>query len=195
MQKKSQQQALLLRLHDDPKCGVAIVDSRRSTFRGACDACDTDALVFPLPGLSIAPVHLPHHLVRLVYRSAGLLLPCRITACPRPCFQASEAVPSSSFLLAVSCVDKRAFGETTLGATTLPGKSLTAVPLKVCVSYLSAVDARVVVVVGIIILPHPNPNLIADDLVRAYWTGFKSHVAGNTSRCFLVAQLCLVDVL
>eukprot|EP00903_Cladosiphon_okamuranus_P005340 g5337.t1 len=46
-------------------------------------------------------------------------------------FQMTEAVPLSSFLLAVSCVDKGVFGVTQLGSMTLPGKQLTAVPLKV----------------------------------------------------------------
>lgn len=43
----------------------------------------------------------------------------------------TEAVPLSSFLLAVSCIDKSVFGVTQLGSMTLPGKQLTAVPLKV----------------------------------------------------------------
>lgn len=48
------------------------------------------------------------------------------------CFgQMTEAVPLSSFLLAVSCIDKSVFGVTQLGSMTLPGKQLTAVPLKV----------------------------------------------------------------
>ncbi|CAM9786929.1 unnamed protein product [Hapterophycus canaliculatus] len=45
--------------------------------------------------------------------------------------QVVEAVPLSSFLLAVSCVDKSVFGVTQLGTMTLPGKQLTSVPLKV----------------------------------------------------------------
>lgn len=45
--------------------------------------------------------------------------------------QIAEAVPLSSFLLAVSCIDKSVFGVTQLGSMTLPGKQLTAVPLKV----------------------------------------------------------------
>ncbi|CAM9710976.1 unnamed protein product [Pylaiella littoralis] len=45
--------------------------------------------------------------------------------------QVVEAVPRSSFLLAVSCADKSVFGVTQLGTMTLPGKQLTSVPLKV----------------------------------------------------------------
>eukprot|EP00752_Nemacystus_decipiens_P001758 g1699.t2 len=46
-------------------------------------------------------------------------------------FQMTEAVPLSSFLLAVSCIDKSVFGVSQLDSMTLPGKQLTAVPLKV----------------------------------------------------------------
>lgn len=42
-----------------------------------------------------------------------------------------EAVPRSSFLLSVTCLDKSVFGVTQLGTMTLPGKQLTSVPLKV----------------------------------------------------------------
>ena len=50
----------------------------------------------------------------------------------------AEAVPLSSFLLAVSCMDKSVFGVTQLGSMTLPGKQLTAVPLKVCMRSMCA---------------------------------------------------------
>lgn len=45
--------------------------------------------------------------------------------------QVVEAVPRSSFLLIVSCVDKSVFGVTELGTMTLPGKQLTSVSPKV----------------------------------------------------------------
>lgn len=46
-----------------------------------------------------------------------------------------EAVPLSSFLLAVSCIDKSVFGVTELGTMTIPGKQITSVPLKVCTTF------------------------------------------------------------
>ncbi|CAM9600860.1 unnamed protein product [Ectocarpus sp. 4 AP-2014] len=45
--------------------------------------------------------------------------------------QMVEAVPRSSFLLSVTCLDKSVFGVTQLGTMTLPGKQLTSIPLKV----------------------------------------------------------------
>ncbi|CAM9169048.1 unnamed protein product [Ectocarpus fasciculatus] len=45
--------------------------------------------------------------------------------------QMVEAVPRSSFLLSVTCLDKSVFGVAQLGTMTLPGKQLTSVPLKV----------------------------------------------------------------
>lgn len=88
----------------------------------------------------------------------------------------TEAVPLSSFLLAVSCIDKSVFGVTQLGSMTLPGKQLTAVPLKVSSTWRLY---SIVYSVLLLVLAPLNPYILLLSKVGSM-SGFFVFLPGKT---------------
>lgn len=76
-------------------------------------------------------------------------------------------MPRSSFLLAVSCVDKSVFGVTQLGTMTLPGKQLTSVALKVCTAFVLQFFV-VFTLVSYRTLPYPVPYTVVSTIFMTY---------------------------